>query len=254
MYRPRVIPCLLLKNAGLVKSIKFKDHRYIGDPINAVKIFNDLRADELVFLDIIAGLEKRKPNYEIIQKIADESNMPFAYGGGIQNIEDIRNAIKYGAEKVIVNSAAIKNFDFVKAASLEFGTSTIVVSIDVKKNMFGKYIVRTNSGNSSTDLDHITACLKAEDSGAGEIILTSIDNEGTMKGYDINLYESISRRLSIPLVANGGAGSLEDFRNVVKNGGASAVAAGSMFVYHGARRAVLISFPGKVILKELFKD
>ncbi|MBE2278788.1 MAG: imidazole glycerol phosphate synthase subunit HisF, partial [Ignavibacteriaceae bacterium] len=192
MYRPRVIPCLLLKNSGLVKSIKFKDHRYIGDPINAVKIFNDLRADELVFLDIAVGLENRKPNFEIIQKIADESNMPFAYGGGITCINDIRLALKYGAEKVVINSAAIKNFSFVNEASQEFGSSTIVVSIDVKKNLFGKYIVKINSGTTSTEFDHATACLKAEDSGAGEIILTSIDCEGSMKGYDYFLYDSIT--------------------------------------------------------------
>ncbi|GMU86069.1 MAG: imidazole glycerol phosphate synthase subunit HisF [Ignavibacteriales bacterium] len=252
MFRPRVIPVLLLKNLGLVKSIKFKDHRYIGDPINAVKIFNDKKADELVFLDILASKEGRPPNHELIQKIADESNMPFAYGGGIKSMENIRDALKYGAEKVVINSAAIMNTDFVKQASEEFGTSTIVVSVDVKKNIFGSYKVFTHAGSHKTNLDPLNICLELEGSGAGEIILNSIDRDGTMEGYDLDLVKLVTSRTSIPIVATGGAGSYDDFRLVVSEGGASAVAAGSMFVYHGARRAVLISFPSPEELKGMF--
>lgn len=252
MFRPRVIPVLLLRNLGLVKSVKFKDHRYIGDPINAVKIFNDKKADELVFLDILASKEGRPPSHELIQKIADESNMPFAYGGGIKSIENIRDALKYGAEKVVINSAAIMNTDFVKQASEEFGTSTIVVSVDVKKNIFGRYKVFTHAGSRKTDLDPLNVCLELEGSGAGEIILNSIDRDGTMEGYDLDLVKLVTSRTSIPIVAAGGAGSFEDFRMVVLEGGASAVAAGSLFVYHGPRRAVLISFPSPEELKGMF--
>jgi cyclase len=252
MFRPRVIPILLLKNLGLVKSIKFKDHRYIGDPINAVKIFNDKKADELVFLDILASREGRTPNHQLIQKIADESNMPFAYGGGIKSLENIRDALKYGAEKVVINSAAITNTAFVKQAADEFGTSTIVVSVDVKKNFFGKYKVYTHSGTTKTDMDPLSVCLQLEKAGAGEIILNSIDQDGTMEGYDIDLIKLVTKETSIPIVATGGASSLENFKSAVYSGGASAVAAGSMFVFHGSRRAVLISFPTQSELKELF--
>jgi cyclase len=252
MFRPRVIPVLLLRNLGLVKSIKFKDHRYIGDPINAVKIFNDKRADELVFLDILATREGRQANYELIQKIADESNMPFAYGGGINSLESIRNSLKHGAEKVVINSAAINNVEFVKAAAEEFGTSTIVVSVDVKKNIFGKYKVVTHSGTAKTNIEPLNICLELENAGAGEIILNSIDKDGTMEGYDIELIKSITQKTSIPIVAVGGAGSYNDLRLAVSEGGASAVAAASLFVYHGPRRAVLISFPTRQELEVMF--
>lgn len=252
MFRPRVIPILLLRNLGLVKSIKFKDHRYIGDPINAVKIFNDKKADELVFLDILASKEGRPPNHDLIQKIADESNMPFAYGGGIKSLDNIKDALKYGAEKVVINSAAITNPAFVKQAAEEFGTSTIVVSVDVKKNFFGKYKVFTHSGTTKTDLDPLGVCLELENAGAGEIILNSIDRDGTMDGYDIELMNLVTQQTSIPLVAAGGASSFDNFRDAVTSGGASAVAAGSMFVFHGPRRAVLISFPTQEELREMF--
>lgn len=254
MFRPRVIPILLLRNLGLVKSVKFKDHRYIGDPINAVKIFNDKKADELVFLDILASKEGRLPNHDLIQKISDESNMPFAYGGGIRSLDNIRDALKYGAEKVVINSAAITNPAFVRQAAEEFGTSTIVVSVDVKKNLFGKYIVFTHSGTTKTDLDPLRICLELENAGAGEIILNSIDRDGTMEGYDIDLLHLVTKNTSIPIVAAGGAGSFTDFKKAVKEGGASAVAAGSMFVFHGPRRAVLISFPTHQELEVMFKD
>jgi len=252
MFRPRVIPILLLKNLGLVKSIKFKDYRYIGDPINAVKIFNDKKADELVFLDILASKEGRVPNHDLIQKIADESNMPFAYGGGIRSLENIKDALKYGAEKVVINSAAITNPAFVKQAAEEFGTSTIVVSVDVKKNFLGKYKVFTHAGRTKTDLDPLRVCLDLENAGTGEIILNSIDRDGTMEGYDLELLNLVTQKTSIPIVAVGGASSFDDFRNAVISGGASAVAAGSMFVYHGSRRAVLISFPTPEELRGMF--
>lgn len=252
MFRPRVIPVLLLRNLGLVKSIKFKKHRYIGDPINAVKIFNDKKADELVFLDILATLENRSPNYKLIQKISDESNMPFAYGGGIKTLENIREVIKQGAEKVVLNTHAIIDNKFVRNAAEEFGTSTIVVSIDVKKTIWGSYRVFSHSGQRKTVFDPEEKCLELEDWGVGEIILNSIDHDGTMNGYDIRMIKRVAQRTSVPIVALGGAGSYEDFSKAVYEAGASAVAAGSLFVYHGARNAVLINYPTKREIENVF--
>ena len=252
MFRPRVIPILLLKNKGLVKSIKFKNHRYIGDPINAVKIFNDLKADELVFLDILASKSKRMISLDFVRKVGDEANMPFAVGGGIRTVAEIKQVINAGAEKVVINSYAVENPNFIKEASDVFGSSTIVVSIDVKKKVFGKKQVYTHGGSKSTGLNPIEFAKLMEKCGAGEIIINSIDQDGTMSGYDLNLIESISSAVTIPVVAAGGAATTNDFKLAVKSF-ASAVAAGSMFVYHGARKAVLINYPPLSEIKRLFK-
>lgn len=251
MYRSRVIPTLLLKNLGLVKSIKFKNHRYIGDPINAVKIFNDLKADELVFLDITANKENRKVSLDFVKNVGAEANMPFSVGGGIKTIADIKEIINAGAEKVVLNTFAYNNPELIKEAVNEFGSSTIVVSIDVKKRLFKGQQVYIYSGTKSTGTDPITYAKKIEDLGAGEIILNSIDNDGLMTGYDIELIEKVSKQLSIPVVAMGGAGGLSDLALAIKVGYASAAAAGSMFVYHGPRKAVLINYPTKEELKNL---
>jgi len=252
MYRPRVIPILLLKGLGLVKSTKFKDYRYIGDPINAVKIFNDLKADELVFLDIIASKENRSISLDFVRKVGDEANMPFAVGGGIRNIQQIKQIINAGAEKVIINSYAVENTDFIKQASNEFGSSTIVVSIDVKKKIFGKKQVYTMAGTNATGLSPVELAKLMQEKGAGEIIINSIENDGLMTGYDFELIKQISEAVEIPVVAAGGAGSLDDFSKAVNNSYASAVAAGSMFIYHGSRKAVLINYPSQTKLKEIF--
>lgn len=252
MYRPRVIPILLLKGKGLVKSIKFKDYRYIGDPINAVKIFNDLKADELVFLDILASKEKRTVSLDFVKKVGDEANMPFAVGGGIQNIQDIKEIVNAGAEKVIINTAAVQNPDLVKQASDIFGSSTIVVSIDVKKKLFGKKQVYILGGSKATALDPIEFAQQVEKMGAGEIIINSIDKDGLMEGYDFELVSEISKSVTIPVIASGGAGSLQDFRKAVYDSYASAVSAGSLFVYHGPRRAVLINYPSREEIFNIF--
>ena len=244
MFRPRVIPILLLKGLGLVKSIKFKDYRYIGDPINSVKIFNDLKADELVFLDILASKENRSISLDFVRNVGDEANMPFAVGGGIKTIKDIKDIINAGAEKVIINSYAIENPDFIKQASEEFGCSTIVVSIDVKKKFLGKKQVYIIGGSKSTGLDPVSFAKLIEEKGAGEIIINSIDKDGLMTGYDLNLVEDVSKAVSIPVVAAGGAGVIKDFKSAIDSY-ASAVAAGSMFVYHGPRNAVLINYPSQ---------
>lgn len=252
MYRPRVIPCLLLKGFGLVKSIRFKDYTYIGDPINAVKIFNDKHADELVFLDILATKEKRTVNLELIKKIGDECNMPFAVGGGIRSIENIREILNAGAEKVVINSYAAENPDFIKQSSEMFGSSTIMVSIDVKNTLFGREHVFSHSGMKFTGFDPVTFSKLMEQNGAGEIIINSIERDGTMSGYDLELIRRISEAVSVPVVALGGAGQLKHFRDAVDIGKASAVAASSFFVFFGSRKAVLISFPSQKELIQIF--
>jgi len=253
MFRPRVIPILLLKGPGLVKSIKFKDYRYVGDPINAVKIFNDLRADELVFLDILASREKRCISLDFVRNVGEEANMPFAVGGGIRNIKDIREIINAGAEKVIINSYAAENPEFIRNASDEFGSSTIVVSIDVKKKFLGTNQLYSYGGRNATGLDPVSFARLMQKMGAGEIIITSIEKDGTMQGYDLELIRLISESVTIPVVASGGAGKTSDFKLAVTESHASAVAAGSMFVFYGPRRAVLVNYPDKKELEKIFQ-
>ena len=247
MSRPRIIPILLLKNKGLVKSVKFKNHRYIGDPINAVRIFNDLKADELVFLDILASKEGRVISLDFVRKVGDEANMPFAVGGGIRSIEAIKQIINAGAEKVVVNTYAIENPAFIKEASDVFGSSTIVVSLDVRKGR-----IYTAGGRKATRLDPVKFAKLMEMNGAGELIINSVDRDGTMTGYDLDMIKLISSAVNIPVVALGGAAKLNDFFLAIESY-ASAVAAGSMFVYHGARNAVLLSYPALAEIKKTFK-
>jgi len=253
MYRPRVIPILLLKGQGLVKSLKFKNYRYIGDPINAVKIFNDLKADELVFLDILASKEKRTISLDFVRDVGDEANMPFAVGGGIRTIQKIKEIINAGAEKVIINTFAVENPDFIKEASDLFGSSTIVVSIDVKKKYLGKKQVYTLGGSKASGLSPIAFAQLMQAKGAGEIIINSVDKDGTMEGYDLNLLKEISESVDIPVVAAGGAGKFKHFKQAVDDSYASAVAAGSMFVYHGPRKAVLVNYPSSEELIKIFR-
>lgn len=252
MFRPRVIPILLLRGQGLVKSVKFKDYRYIGDPINAVKIFNDLKADELVFLDILASKEKRTVSLDFVRNVGEEANMPFAVGGGIRTIQDIKEIINAGAEKVIINSYAVQNPDFIRQASNVFGSSSIVVSIDVKKKFLGKEQIYILGGSKSTGINPISFAKLMEEKGAGEIIINSIENDGLMTGYDLDLVCEVSKAVEIPVIATGGAGSLEDFKKAVNESYASAVAAGSMFVFHGARKAVLVNYPNIQELRNIF--
>lgn len=252
MFRPRVIPCLLLKNNGLVKSVKFKDYTYIGDPLNAVKIFNEKKADELIFLDITATKEKRTINIDLVEKIGEECNMPFAVGGGICKTEQIRDLLKAGAEKVCINSSVFDDFNFIRKAADEFGSSTVVVCVDVKKKLLGKQQVFVNAGTRATGMDPVIYVQKVAEMGAGEIIINSIDFDGTMQGYDIELVKSVSEAVNVPVVALGGAGFPDHLKMAVEKGFASAVAAGSMFVFHGPRKAVLINFPTQKELMKLF--
>jgi len=249
----RIIPCLLLRNNGLVKTVRFKDSTYIGDPINTVKIFNEKEVDEIFFLDIDATKLKKDPPYELIHNIASECFMPFAYGGGIHSLQQIERIIKSGAEKVIINSQAFLNENFLREAVEQFGSSTIAVSIDVKKEFFKGNIVYIKGGSQSTGMNPVEYAKRIEDDGAGEILINSIDRDGVMQGYDIELIKNVSSSIRIPIIACGGAGSLNDFRMAVKEGGASAAAAGSFFIFHGKRRAVLITYPAYTEISDLFK-
>lgn len=254
MFRPRIIPVLLLRNKGLVKSIKFKNHRYIGDPINAVKIFNDLKADELFFLDILASKENRIISLEFVKNVGEEANMPFAAGGGITTLEHIKAIIAAGAEKVVINTKAACEPDFIRAASETFGSSTIVVCIDVKKKILGREQTWILGGNKPTGFEPVEFAQLIEDKGAGEIIIQSIDRDGTMQGYDIALIRKISEAVRIPVVALGGAGNIKHLNQAYREGFANGLAAGSMFVYHGARNGILINYPEKdEIFKTLFE-
>lgn len=252
MFIPRIIPILLLKGKGLVKTVKFKEPKYIGDPINAVKIFNDLKADELIFLDITATKEKRCVSVELIKDIGDEAFMPFGVGGGISTIGQIEQILKAGAEKVIINTNAIINPALIEQAAKIFGSQSIVVSIDVKKSFLGKFKVVIKDGTENTKLNPADAAKRVEDLGVGEIIINSIDNDGTMNGYDLKLIKSIVEQVSVPVVACGGAGNLAHLKDAYTSGNAHSMAAGSIFVFHGPRRAVLVNYPSKMEIIKLF--
>lgn len=252
MFLPRLIPVLLLKGKGLVKTIKFGAPRYIGDPINAVKIFNDLKADELIFLDITASKEDRSINFNLVKDIGDEAFMPFGVGGGISNLNQMEEIFKSGAEKVILNTVAILKPDIIKKGSEYFGSQSIVVCLDVKRNILGKYELYIKDGSINTHLDPVEVASNMQDNGAGEIILNSLNNDGLMKGYDIYLIKTVSKKLVIPVIACGGAGNLSHFRTAYFEGGAHGLAAGSLFVYHGPRNAVLVNYPNKREISEIF--
>jgi cyclase len=254
VYRPRVISVLLLKNKGLVKSVKFKDYRYIGDPINAVRIYNDLKADELVFIDILATKENRTISPEFVKNVGEEANMPFSVGGGIRTVEDIRKIIEAGAEKVILNTIAGENPNFITEASDAFGSSTITVCIDVKKDFFGKEKVWIRAGTKSVNSEPVQYAKQMEESGAGEIIIQSIDRDGTMTGYDVTLVKKIADSISIPVISLGGAGKWEDLVYLNSLVSLNGLAAGSLFIYHGDRHAILVNYPERQVIQQLFKQ
>ena len=252
MLQPRVIPCLLLKGRGLVKTCRFRDPKYVGDPINAVRIFNDKMVDELAFLDITATPEGRGPSFEVISDVASECFMPLLYGGGIRSLDDAERMFNAGVEKIAVNSHAGERPRFIRELASQFGSQSIVVSIDVKRSPFGKHKVHTFCGRTNTKHDPVDYARRMEDMGAGELLITSIDRDGTQQGYDLPLITKVAASVSIPLIACGGAGSIDDFRRALHETGASAVAAGSVFVFHGKHRAVLISYPKRDELNDCF--
>lgn len=233
-----------------MKSVKFKNHKYVGDPINAVKIFNQKEVDEIAIIDISATKKGRTPNIQQISEIAGEAFMPLSYGGGITKLSEIKQILFEGVEKVVLNTSALDNPSLITEAAKKFGSQSIVVSIDVKKDWLGRYRVFRNNGTKNTAKDPAVFAKQMEEAGAGEIFLTSIDRDGTFGGYDISLIQKVADAVSIPVIACGGASSIEDFRSAVKDGGASALAAGSMFVFQRPHRAVLISYPKWSELKE----
>lgn len=251
MALKRIIPCLLLRDDGLVKTVKFNKSTYIGDPINAVKIFNEKEVDELVFLDIDASRKKKEPPYQVIRDIATECFMPFCYGGGIKTIDQIRKIIASGAEKIAINTTAYYKPELIREAAEIFGSSTIVVSIDYKKNLFGKENVFVEGGKKNTKKDPVSYAVAMEELGAGELFINSIERDGMMTGYDLEMVERITESVSIPVIACGGASKLDDFKSVLTTAGASAAAAGSFFVFQGKKKGVLISYPNSIEVKEI---
>ncbi|MBU1183164.1 MAG: AglZ/HisF2 family acetamidino modification protein [Proteobacteria bacterium] len=246
MLRPRIIPCLLVKNKGLVKTVNFKDPKYVGDPINAVRIFNEKEVDELIVLDIDASTEKREPDYIMIEHLAEECRMPFCYGGGVKSVEQVERIIGLGVEKVAISSAALENPALVKAAAERVGNQSVVVVLDVKKRLIGnKYEVLTHNGKMKTGKDPVVLAKQIESFGAGEIVINSIDNDGIMKGYDLALVDKIRESISIQLTIMGGAGSLHDIGRLINKYGIIGAAAGSLFVFKGVYRAVLINYPNR---------
>lgn len=241
MQFTRIIPTLLLQDGGLVKTIKFKNPKYVGDPINAVRIFNVKEVDELVLLDITATKEGKEPNYKEIEEIVSEAFMPIGYGGGINQLEQIEKLFKIGIEKVILNTSAFTNENLIKEASNIYGCQSVVVCLDYKKDLWGEHKFYIRSGSEKMKGKCVDILKKMEDLGAGEIILNSIDKDGTMTGYDLALFEKLAKEVGVPVIASGGAGNIQDFVKAMQSG-ASAVAAGSMFVYQGIHRAVLISY------------
>jgi cyclase len=253
MKRIRVIPVLLLKNNGLYKPHKFKNPKYIGDPINAVKIFNEKEVDEIIILDIDATAKKKEPNYKLIEEIASECFMPMAYGGGINELSQAKKLFKLGVEKVVLNYAAYSNPHLIHEIASQYGNQSVVCSIDVGKNWLGKYHTALINGTKSVKETPIDLAKKYVQHGAGELFITAIYKENTYSGYDIELIKSITENVFVPIIASGGASSIKDFTDVVSKGRASAVAVGSLFVFYGKEKGVLINFPSPEKLKtELF--
>lgn len=250
MIRPRVIPALLLKGQGLVKTVKFKDPKYLGDPINIVRIFNDKEVDEIVLLDISATTENRGPQFEALKNIASEAFIPLAYGGGIRSMNDVHTLLAIGIEKLILNTSAVENPTLIREIADHAGSQAAVVSMDVKRNLLGSYEILIRCGQKKTGLDPVKHAIEMARMGAGEIIVNSIDRDGTMQGYDVDLIRKVADAVGVPVVACGGAGNLSHVAEVIKQGHASAAAAGSMFVFQGPLRGVLISYPAPKELKE----
>lgn len=252
ILRTRIIPSLLLQNESLVKTVNFKNYTYVGDPCNTVRIFNELEVDELIFLDILASKENKLPNYKLLSEIANECFMPLVYGGGIKTLDQAKQVFEIGFEKIIINTYGIINPSLITEIANLYGNQALISSIDVKKNIFNKSTVRIFAGKKNTKLDPLILAKEMENRGAGEIMLTSIDKEGTWEGFDLELISKISSELSIPLIAHGGAGNFLDLKKGVE-AGASAIALGSMVVFQKKGMGVLINFPAQEELKNNFQ-
>lgn len=244
MVEPRIIPCLLIHKGGLVKSVRFKDHKYVGDPVNAVRIFNEKMVDELMVLDIDATVDRREPDYKAIKRLAAECRMPLSVGGGVTTADQVERIVGYGVEKVALSAAAVARPSLVAEAARRVGTQSVVVVIDVKRiGPFRRQEVVTHNGQQSTGLSPVDFARQMQGAGAGEIVLNSIDQDGTMQGYDTTLVRSIADIVTVPLTIMGGAGSLTDIEAAIREFGTIGAAAGSLFVFKGKYRAVLINYP-----------
>jgi len=253
MLRSRIIPCLLIQNKGLVKTVNFKDPKYVGDPINAVKIFNEKEVDELMVLDIDATRENRGPNLEMIKNLADECRMPFCYGGGITTVEQAVKIISLGAEKVALSYSALNNISLCQEIGVIIGNQSVVVVIDVKKKkLFGGYDIYTHNGTKKSNWKLNDLISKLEEIGIGEIVINSIDNDGLMQGYDLPLVEAIREKCSMPITVIGGAGSIQHIKDLISKFKTIGAAAGSLFVFKGKYKAVLISYPNREERKPIY--
>ncbi len=253
MLKHRVIPCLLLRNGGLVKTLKFSDPKYVGDPINAIRIFNDKEVDELMVLDITASKDRKEPNYALIEQFASECFMPLSYGGGIRTMEQAQRLFNSGIEKICLQSAVLDDLSLVKNLSDKWGSSSILVSVDVKRNWLGHPKLYAAATGKTLDKKWTAFMQEAVNAGAGEIVLNAVDRDGTMKGMDTELIQEAAKLLNVPLIAVGGAGSLADIK-AATDAGASAVSAGAFFVFQGPHRAVLITYPKYHELLQLFNQ
>lgn len=255
MIRKRIIPTLLLKKDLLVKTINFKNETYIGDPLNTIKIFNDLEVDELIILDISVDYKKKfEINYDYLRLIASECFMPLSYGGGISNIVDAEKIFRLGFEKIIINSQGLLNKNLINELVNKFGSQAIIISIDVKKTMFGKYKIYIHGGQKKMDILLFDWIQEIENIGVGEVFITNIEKEGTWSGYDFELIKQTSDILSVPIIAHGGCGSIDDIKKVFNYSNASAAAVGSMFVFQRKEMGVLINFLTTNEIEKIFKS
>jgi len=255
VLRPRIIPCLLVHDGGLVKTVAFKEPKYVGDPINAVKIFNEKEADELIVLDIDATANKVEPDYKLIAQLAAECRMPLCYGGGVRTAEQAKRIVGLGVEKVAISAAAIEDPIVISRIAAEIGSQSVVVVLDVKKRLLGSdHDVWTHNGKRNTKRSVFEVAAQAESLGAGEIVINSIENDGRMKGYNLALANRMRAALRIPMTVLGGAGSLSDISSLIETCGVVGAAAGSLFVFKGAYRAVLINYPNAPQKNNLFRS
>ena len=256
MLRPRIIPSLLLHNGGLIKTVRFREPKYVGDPLNAVRIFNEKEVDELIVLDINASTQGNEPDYELIANLAGECRMPLSYGGGVKTTEQLERIVGLGVEKVAISSAAIMKPEIISEAARRVGSQSVVVVLDVKKTgmIQKRYEIFTHNGKRSTGLFPTDVAAQAESAGAGEILINSIDQDGTMAGYDVTLVDQVHAKINIPLTVLGGAGSLADLQQLVRKYSLIGAAAGSLFVFKGKYRAVLINYPNQAEREALLAE
>ena len=253
MLRPRIIPCLLVHENGLVKTVNFKNPKYVGDPINAVRIFNEKEVDELAIFDIDATVLGKEPNYNLIERLASQSMMPLCYGGGVKTVEQAQRIFSLGIEKIALSSAVLHDPNLITQIANHVGSQSVIVVLDVKKKLLGGYEVYTHNGKKPTGINPMKFVEEAQRLGAGEIVINSIDKDGVMKGYDLDLIEKVREKITLPMTVLGGAGSLNDIEKIIKRYGVIGIAAGSLFVFKGPYKAVLINYPYREEKNKLFQ-